>query len=59
MRFIPEELKNMAQEFDDSFKELEQSIMEDMKKVYSEKRLTIFSIPEIWVKFTPLMGLQE
>jgi len=35
----------MAQEFDDSFKELEQSIMEDMKKVYSEKTIDHFLNP--------------
>ena len=35
----------MAQEFDDAFKELEQSIMEDMKKVYSEKTIDHFLNP--------------
>jgi len=35
----------MAQEFDDSFKELEQSIMKDMKKVYSEKTIDHFLSP--------------
>ncbi len=35
----------MAQEFDDSFKELEQSVMEDMKKVYSEKTIDHFLCP--------------
>jgi nitrogen fixation NifU-like protein len=35
----------MAQEFDDSFKELEQSVMEDMKKVYSEKTIDYFLNP--------------
>ncbi len=35
----------MAQEFDDSFKELEQSIMEDMKGVYSEKTIDHFLSP--------------
>jgi nitrogen fixation NifU-like protein len=35
----------MAQAFDDSFKELEQSIMEDMKKVYSEKTIDHFLSP--------------
>jgi nitrogen fixation NifU-like protein len=35
----------MAQEFDNSFKELEQSIMEDMKKVYSEKTIDHFLNP--------------
>jgi nitrogen fixation NifU-like protein len=35
----------MAQEFDDSFKELEQSIMAEMKKVYSEKTIDHFLYP--------------
>jgi nitrogen fixation NifU-like protein len=35
----------MAQEFDDSFKELEQAVMEDMKKVYSEKTIDHFLNP--------------
>jgi len=35
----------MAQEFDDSFKELEQSVMEDMKGVYSEKTIDHFLNP--------------
>ena len=35
----------MAEEFDDSFKELEQSIMEDMRKVYSEKTIDHFLNP--------------
>ena len=35
----------MAQEFDDSFKELEQSIMAEMKKVYSEKTIDHFLNP--------------
>jgi len=35
----------MAQEFDDSFKELEQSVMEDMKRVYSEKTIDHFLSP--------------
>ena len=35
----------MAQEFDDSFKELEQSVMEDMKKVYSEETIDHFLNP--------------
>jgi nitrogen fixation NifU-like protein len=35
----------MAQKFDDSFKELEQSVMEDMKKVYSEKTIDHFLTP--------------
>jgi nitrogen fixation NifU-like protein len=35
----------MPQEFDDSFKELEQSVMEDMRKVYSEKTIEHFLNP--------------
>ena len=35
----------MAQEFDDTFKELERSVMEDMKKVYSEKAIDHFLKP--------------
>jgi nitrogen fixation NifU-like protein len=35
----------MAQEFDDPFKELEQSITEDMREVYSEKTIDHFLNP--------------
>ena len=35
----------MAEEFDDSFKELEQSVMEDMKRLYSEKTIDHFLNP--------------
>jgi nitrogen fixation NifU-like protein len=35
----------MAQEFDGSFKELEQSVMEEMKKVYSETTIDHFLNP--------------
>jgi len=35
----------MAEKFDDPFKELEQSIMEDMKQVYSEKTIDHFLNP--------------
>jgi nitrogen fixation NifU-like protein len=35
----------MAQEFDESFKELEQSIMENMRRVYSEKTIDHFLNP--------------
>jgi len=35
----------MAQEFDDSFRELEQSVMEDMRKTYSEKTIDHFLNP--------------
>ena len=45
MKFFPKELEKMADEFDDSFKELEQSVMEDMKRVYSEKTIDHFLNP--------------
>jgi nitrogen fixation NifU-like protein len=45
MKFFPKELKKMAEKFDDSFKELEQSVMEDMKTVYSEKTIDHFLNP--------------
>ena len=35
----------MAHEFDNSFRELQQSIMEDMRKVYSEKTIDHFLNP--------------
>jgi len=35
----------MSQVFDDSFKELEQAVVEDMKKVYSEKTIDHFLNP--------------
>jgi len=35
----------MAQEFGESFTELEQSVMEDMRKVYSEKTIDYFLNP--------------
>jgi nitrogen fixation NifU-like protein len=35
----------MGQEFDDSFKELEQTVMEDMKQIYSEKTIDHFLNP--------------
>ena len=38
-------VEKMAQEFDDSFKELEQSVMEDMKRIYSEKTIDHFLNP--------------
>jgi nitrogen fixation NifU-like protein len=38
-------VKKMAEEFDDPFKELEQSVMEDMKRVYSEKTIDYFLKP--------------
>jgi nitrogen fixation NifU-like protein len=45
VRSFSKGVEKMAQEFDDSFKELEQSIMEDMKKVYSEKTIDHFLNP--------------
>jgi nitrogen fixation NifU-like protein len=38
-------VEEMAQEFDDRFKELEQSVMEDMKQAYSEKTIDHFLNP--------------
>jgi nitrogen fixation NifU-like protein len=38
-------LKKMAEEFNDPFKELEQSVIEDMKRVYSEKTIDHFLKP--------------
>jgi len=35
----------MAQEFDDAFKELEESVMEDMRRVYSERVIDHFLNP--------------
>lgn len=35
----------MTSEFDDSFKELEQSVMEDMRRVYTEKTIDHFLNP--------------
>lgn len=35
----------MAQEFDNSFQELEQSVMEDMKRIYSEETIDHFLNP--------------
>jgi nitrogen fixation NifU-like protein len=35
----------MAEEFNDAFKEVEQSVMEDMKRVYSEKTIDHFLNP--------------
>jgi len=35
----------MALEFDDSFKELEESVMEDMRRLYSEKVIGHFLNP--------------
>jgi nitrogen fixation NifU-like protein len=45
MKFFPKELEKMAEEFDDSFKELEQSVMEDMERLYSEKTIDHFLNP--------------
>jgi hypothetical protein len=35
----------LASEFDDSFKELEETVMEDMRKIYSEKTIEYFLNP--------------
>jgi nitrogen fixation NifU-like protein len=45
VKSFPKGVEKMAQEFDDSFKELEQSIMAEMKKVYSEKTIDHFLNP--------------
>jgi nitrogen fixation NifU-like protein len=45
MKSFPRGVEKMAEEFDDSFKGLEQSIMEDMKRVYSEKTIDHFLNP--------------
>ena len=37
----------MAEEFDNPFKELGQSVMEDMKRVYSEKTIDHFLNPKL------------
>jgi nitrogen fixation NifU-like protein len=47
----------MTEEFDNSFKELEQSIMEDMKKVYSEKTIDHFLNPRNLGRITAPDGL--
>ncbi len=46
MKFFAKELEKMVEEFDDSFKELEQSVMEDMKKIYSETTIDHFLNPK-------------
>jgi nitrogen fixation NifU-like protein len=45
MKSFSKGVEKMAQEFDDLFKELEQSVMEDMKEVYSEKTIDHFLNP--------------
>jgi nitrogen fixation NifU-like protein len=45
VKSFPKGVEKMAQEFDDSFKELEQSIMAEMRKVYSEKTIDHFLNP--------------
>jgi nitrogen fixation NifU-like protein len=47
----------MAEKFDDSFKELEQFVMEDMKKVYSEKTIEHFLNPRNLGEFPAPDGL--
>ncbi len=46
MKFFAKEFEKMVEEFDDSFKELEQSVMEDMKKIYSETTIDHFLNPK-------------
>jgi nitrogen fixation NifU-like protein len=45
MKSFSKGVEKMAQEFDDPFKELEQSITEDMREVYSEKTIDHFLNP--------------
>jgi len=45
MKSFSQGVEKMAREFDDPFKELEQSIMEDMRRVYSEKTIDHFLNP--------------
>jgi nitrogen fixation NifU-like protein len=45
MKYFSTGVEKMAEKFDDPFKELEQSIMEDMKMVYSEKTIDHFLNP--------------
>jgi nitrogen fixation NifU-like protein len=45
MKSVSRGVEKMVQEFDDSFKELEQSVMADMRKVYSEKTIDHFLNP--------------
>jgi nitrogen fixation protein NifU and related proteins len=45
MKYFSTGVEKMAEKFDDPFKELEQSIMEDMKRVYSEKIIDHFLNP--------------
>jgi nitrogen fixation NifU-like protein len=45
VKSFPKGVEKMAQEFDDAFKEVEQSVMAEMKKVYSEKTIDHFLNP--------------
>jgi nitrogen fixation NifU-like protein len=45
MKSFSRGVEKMAEEFDDPFKELERSVMEDMKRVYSEKTIDHFLNP--------------
>jgi nitrogen fixation NifU-like protein len=45
MKYFSSGVEKMVEEFDDPFKELEQSIMEDMKRVYSENTIDHFLNP--------------
>jgi nitrogen fixation NifU-like protein len=45
VRSFSEGVEKMAEKSDDSFRELEQSVMEEMRKVYSEKTIDHFLNP--------------
>jgi nitrogen fixation NifU-like protein len=45
MKSLARGAQNMAQDFDNALKELEQSVMEDMKQMYSEKTIDLFLNP--------------
>lgn len=49
----------MAQEFGDRFEELQESIMEDMRKVYSEKVIDRFLNPRNLGRIQPFDGFGE
>ncbi|HXZ30157.1 MAG TPA: iron-sulfur cluster assembly scaffold protein, partial [Dehalococcoidia bacterium] len=47
----------MVERFDDPFKELEQCIMEDMRKIYSEKTIDHFLNPRNLGRITDTDGV--
>ena len=49
----------MALGFDDSFKELEEFVMDYMQKIYSGKVIDHFLAQEIWGKFKLPLNLGE